>query len=71
MNTDKTAIPADIQALIGSQSWFFKHEDALRHREGLMEERKKFVQLNTSERFERAFSLCEVSPEYLWNTQPI
>ena len=52
-------MPGDVQAMIAAQSWHFSHDDALRFRQELMEERKYFTLSNTSEKFEREFSLCE------------
>lgn len=42
-----------------NSQWHFTHEDALKYRQELMDERKYFTKQNSSEKFEREFSLCE------------
>jgi hypothetical protein len=58
-----TALPDVARALraliidyVGS---FISHDDALRHREALMKERKFYVENASKEEYERPFSLCE------------
>ena len=55
------ALPAtDLQDLVQQYvGWPMTLLEARRHRDGLMKERKFFVQENTTQLFERPFSLCE------------
>jgi hypothetical protein len=56
-----TALPSrDLQELVQQfAGWPVTLQDAKRHRDGLMKERKYFVHENTTQLFERPFSLCE------------
>ena len=48
-------VPGDLQALIGGLNWHFSHDDALRYRKELMEERSRFVTDQTKHVVERLF----------------
>ena len=56
-------MPSHLVNIIASHlthaGWPMSREEAEEHREGLMKERKVFVDENTREVFEREFSLCE------------
>jgi len=48
-----------VEKIVGHVGWPMKRLEAEAHREGLMRERKVFVDKHTEQVFEREFSLCE------------
>lgn len=59
---DKQSIPLPVEVthkIVDLLEWPMTLEEAKKHRDELMEERKYFILSSNDEYFERPFSLCE------------